>query len=116
MVRFNIRNFIGVLALSLAGWASPLSSDASASGLQTATANGTGAHENRQPAVVAVSYSAPAYSYMSYAGSAEDVTAADKPSVSAVPEVDSWTVLLAIAGLVGMRLLHGGKKRPPAIN
>ncbi|HUW28408.1 MAG TPA: hypothetical protein VMV97_07350 [Sulfuriferula sp.] len=109
----KIRNFIGAFTLSLAALAGSLSSDTVASSLQVVTANADG---NHKPAVVAVSYSTPAYAYPSFTSSGADAAIQDKSSVSAVPEVDIWTLLVAILGLTGMRLLRGGKKRLPAIN
>lgn len=113
-MRLNIHNFMGIFVLSLAGFAGSLSSDTAASGMQVASTNVTNVNGNHRPAVVAVSYSAAAYP--SYASSRADAAVADKSSISAVPEVDIWTVLLAILGLIGMRLWHGGKKRLPTIN
>lgn len=110
-MRLKIRNFIGVFALSLAGLAGSVSGDTIASSLQVATTNADG---NHKPAVVAVSYSTPAYS--SFASSGADAAIQEKSSVSAVPEVDIWTMLVAILGLTGMRLSRGGKKRLQAIN
>ncbi|WP_161984181.1 hypothetical protein [Sulfuriferula plumbiphila] len=110
----NIRNFIAVFGLSLAGLAGSLACDTAASSLQVATTNVTHAVGNHKSAVVAVSYRTPAYA--GYASSVTDAAAVDKSSVSAVPEVDIWTMLVAILGLTGMRLWRGGKKGLPAIN
>lgn len=116
-MRLNIRNFIAVFVLSLAGLAGSLSCDTAASSLQVATTNAAhvpNTDGNHKPAVVAVSYSTPAYS--SFASSGTNAAIQDKSSVSAVPEVDIWTMLVAILGLAGMRLWRGGKKGLPAIN
>ena len=110
-MRSKIRNFIGVFALSLAGLVGSVSSDTVASSLQVATTNADG---NYKPAVIAVSYNTPVYSGFSSSGANGAIQ--DKSSVSAVPEVDIWTMLVAILGLTGMRLLRGGKKHLPAIN
>jgi len=112
-MRLKIHSFIGIFALLLAGFAGSLSSDTAASSPLVATTNVTNVDRNHPPAVVAVSYRTSAFS--SFTNSVTDAAIQDRSSVSAVPDVDIWTMLVAILGLISLRLWHGGKKRLPVI-
>lgn len=110
-MRLKIHKSIGMFAWSLALLAGSLPGDSIASSMQVAM---TDVGVNRKPAVVAVSYSTPVYA--AYASpAADDASIPDKLSVSAVSEVDSWTMLAVILGLISMRLWRGGKKNLPVI-
>lgn len=102
-MRLKTHNVIGMLAWSLAVVAGSLPLDSGASELRVAA---TDRGVNRQLAVRAVSYSAPAYA--AYARPA--LNEPDTLSVSVVPEVDRWTMLAALLGLISMRLWRSGKK------
>ena len=112
-MRLKIHRFIGIVALLMAAFSGSLSSDTAASSPLVATTSVTNFDRNHRPEVVAVSYRTPAFS--SFASTATDAAIQDRSSVSAVPDVDIWTVLVAILGLVSLRLWHGGKKRQPVI-
>jgi hypothetical protein len=102
-MRLKLHNVIGMFAWSLAILAGSLPVHSVASDLRvTATDRGV----NRQAAVRAISYSAPVYA--AYARPV--VNEPDTLSVSVVPEVDRWTMLAAILGLISMRLWRSGKK------
>lgn len=109
----KIHKFIGALALLMTAFAGSLPSATAASTSPAATTNATHATRNHPPEVVAVSYRTPAFS--SFAGSAAAAQIQDRSSVSAEPAVDVWTMLVALLGLVSLRLWHGGKKRLPVI-
>lgn len=102
-MRLKIHNVIGMFAWSLAILAGSLPVDSVASDLRVAT---TDMGVNRQPAVRAISYSAPVYA----AYSRPAVNDPDTASVSVVPEIDGWTMLAALLGLISMRLWRSGKK------
>lgn len=102
-MRLKIHNFIGMFGWSLAILATSLPLDSVASGEHVATAD-RGVY--RQSAIRALSYSAPVYA--AYARPV--VKDSDTLSVSVVPEVDNWTMLAAILGLISMRLWRSGKK------
>lgn len=104
-MRMKTHTALGVLAWSLAILAGSLPVDGVASGFRAETID---VDVNRQPALrAAASYSAPVYStYTRPAANDRD----DTLSVSVVPEVDSWTMLAAVLGLIGMRLWRGSKK------
>ena len=112
-MRLKIHRFIGVVTLLMAAFAGSLPSDTAASSSPEVTTNATNASRNRPPEVVAVSYRAPTFS--GFANSATAVQVQDRSSVSAEPAVDVWTMLVALLGLVGLRLWHGGKRRQPVI-
>lgn len=102
-MRLKINNVIGMLGLSLAFLAVSLPAASIAFSEHVATAD-RGA--SRQPAIRAVSNGVPVYA--AYDGPvAKD---SDTLSVSVVPEVDNWTMLAAILGLISMRLWRSGKK------
>jgi hypothetical protein len=102
-MRLKTHNVIGMLAWSLAVVAGSLPLDSRASELRVAA---TDRGVNRQLAVRAVSYSAPAYA----AHARPALNEPDTLSVSVVPEVDRWTMLAALLGLISMRLWRSGKK------
>lgn len=106
-MRMKIQTAIGVFAWSLAIVGGSLPADGVASGLR-AEAMDMEMEMNRQPALRAsASYGAPVYStYSRSAANGPDETL----SVSVVPEVDSWTMLAAVLGLIGMRLWRSSKK------
>lgn len=117
-MRLKIHNLIAAFVLLMVGSAGSLANDATATSLRTASTNETSRDEKHKPAVVAVSYSPTAYSNftISRTDAAIQHQSQDKPSVSAVPEVDIWALLIAILGLAGMRLRRGGKKYLPTLN
>lgn len=102
-MRLKIHTFIGVFGWSLAILAASLPVDSMASGEHMTTAD---RRVYRQPAIRAISYRAPVYA--AYARPV--VKDSDTLSVSVVPEVDTWTMLVAILGLISMRLWRSGKK------
>lgn len=103
-MRMKTHTAIGMFAWSLAILAGSLPVDSGASGLRAETID---MDVNRQPALrAAASYSAPVYAYTRPAANDPD----DALSVSVVPEVDSWTMLAAVLGLIGMRLWRSSKK------
>ena len=106
-MRLKIHEVIGMFAWSLAILAGSLPLDSVASVLSVAT---TDMGVNRQVSVRATSYGAPAYSAYSRPA-VNDASSPGASSVSVVPEVDRWTMLAAILGLVGMRLWRSGKKK-----
>lgn len=106
-MRLKIHKAIGMFAGSLAMLAGSLPLDSVAS-VQSAATTEMGV--NRQASVRAVSYGAPVYT--AYARPAvNDASIRGASSVSVVPEVDRWTMLAAILGLIGMRLWRSGKKK-----
>lgn len=106
-MRFKTHNVIGMFTWSLAILAGSLPLDSVASVQSVAT---TDMGVNRQASVRAISYGAPVYS--AYASPAvNDASTPGASSVSVVPEVDRWTMLAAILGLIGMRLWRSGKKK-----
>ena len=106
-MRLKINKVIGMFAWSLAILAGSLPLDSVASVQSVAT---TDMGVNRQASVRAISYGAPVYSAYSRPA-VNDASIAGASSVSVVPEVDRWTMLAAILGLIGMRLWRGGKKQ-----
>lgn len=110
-MRLKTRNAIGILTWAVAILATSMSSNSFASTQRVTT---TDANVEHRPAVRTLSFNAPAYTgYIR-----PDVSEApdpDRPSVSAVAEVDSWSMFAAVLGLIGMRLWHSGKKNMPII-
>ena len=104
-MRLKLHKFIGMFAWSMAILAGSLPLDSVASVQRVAT---TDISVNRQASVRTISY-APAYSAYSSGGS--DASTAGASTVSVVPEVDRWTMLAALLGLIGMRLWRSGKKK-----
>lgn len=105
-MRLKIHNAIGVFAWSLAILAGSLPVDSVASGQSVATAD---MGVNRQASVRAISYAAPVYSAYSRPV-VNNASISDASSVSVVPEVDRWTMLATILGLIGMRLWRSEKR------
>lgn len=115
-MRWKMHNFIGVVGLLQVGFGGLLSNDVAASSLlgpTTTLAQVPNLDRKHPTQVTAISYSPP--THISDAGSRMGAAIADKSMVSTVPEIDIWTVLIAILGLIGMRLWCGGKKRSSAI-
>lgn len=110
-MRLKIADPIGKFAWSLAILAASLSSGSMASVQRAAT---TDMDASRLPAVRAVSYGAPVY-YASPGAALKGASLSGASSVSVAPEVDGWTMLAAILGLVGMRLWRGEKRKLPVI-
>jgi hypothetical protein len=103
-MRLKTHKLIGMFAWSLAILAASLPLDSVASVQRVATA------DMGVTSVRAISYSAPVYS--AYARPAvNDAPILGASSVSVVPEVDRWTMLAAILGLISMRLWRSGKKK-----
>lgn len=114
-MRLKINNFIGMFALLLAGLMGPWMGNALAATEQTANQRIQNADNTSRPDIVAAAYRTETFSdYISLRSEAAVTT--DKFTVSSVSEVDVWTMLVAIFGLISLRLWHGGKKRFPAIN
>ncbi|MHB1053025.1 MAG: hypothetical protein ACYCZT_08140 [Thiobacillus sp.] len=110
-MRLKIHNAIGVFAWSLAILAGSLPGASVASILHVTT---TDRYLDRQPAMRAISYSAPSYAtYASFA--MNDAPVPDQSSVLGAPEVNGRTMFAAILGLIGMRLWRSGKKMLPII-
>jgi hypothetical protein len=106
-MRLKTHNVIGMFAWSLAILAGSLPLDSVASVQRVAT---TDMGVNRHASVREITYGEPVYS--AYARPAvNDAPILGASSVSVVPEVDRWTMLAAILGLVSMRLWRSGKKR-----
>lgn len=104
-MHMKIQTAIGVFAWSLAILAGSLPVDSVASGVR---AEAMDMEMDRQPTLRAsASYGAPVYS--TYSRPAANVPD-EALSVSVVPEVDIWTMLAAILGLIGMRLWRSSKK------
>lgn len=119
-MHLKIKSFISLFALLLIGVISPLSSESVASTAQVENPEKPAAHSTSRPDIVAVAYGTEAFS--DYARSRPDTEVAaeklpaNKLAVSSVSDVDVWTMLVAIFGLIALRLWHGGKKDFPAIN
>lgn len=114
-MQLKINNFIGVFALLLVGLMGPLMGDAVAATEQTANQRIQNADNTSPPYIVAAAYETETFS--DYIRPRPQATVApSKYRVSSVSEVDVWTMLVAIFGLISLRLWHGGKKRFPAIN
>lgn len=119
-MQLKIKSFISLFALLLIGVISPFSSDAVASTAQIETPGKPAARSTNRPDIVAVAYGTEAFSDYARSRPDAEVSAeklpANKLGVSSVSDVDVWTMLLAIFGLISLRLWHGGKKDFPAIN
>lgn len=103
-MRLKTHKLIGMFAWSLAILAASLPLDSVASVQRVATT------EMGVTSVSAISYGAPVYS--AYARPAvNDSSIPRATSVSVAPEVDRWTMLAAILGLISMRLWRSGKKK-----
>ena len=106
-MRLKTHNVIGVFAWSLAILAGSLPLDSEASVQRVAT---TDMGVNRHASVRAISYGAPVYSAYSRPAVNDD-SIPGASTVSVVPEVDRWTMLAAMLGLISMRLWRSGKKK-----
>jgi hypothetical protein len=105
-MRLKTHKLVGLFAWSLAILAASLPVDSVASVQRVATAE---MGVNRPPTVRAISYGAPVHS--AYPKPAvNDVSIRSASRVSVAPEVDPWTMLVAILGLISMRLWRSGKK------
>lgn len=114
-MRLKINNLIGMFALLLAGLMGPLMGNALAASEQTENQRIQNTGNTRPPEIVAAAYETETFSdYIRPRPQA--AVAPSKYRVSSVSEVDVWTMLVAIFGLISLRLWHGGKKRFPAIN
>ncbi|MHB1174971.1 MAG: hypothetical protein ACYCZJ_07595 [Sulfuriferula sp.] len=114
-MQLKIKSFISVMALLLAGLIGPLSSEAGAASAQVTNPGTSAVGSTSQPDFVAAAYGVAAFSDYTRSGQDTEVSA-DKLTVSSVSEVNIWTMLVAIFGLITLRLWHGGKKHFPAIN
>lgn len=101
-MRLKIDNVIGMLGLSMTLLAVSLPVESIASGEHVVTDTGA----SRQLAIRTVSNGIPVYTAYARPAAQDSNTL----SVSVVPEVDHWTMLAAILGLISMRLWRSGKK------
>lgn len=106
-MRLKTHKLVGMFAWSLAILAASLPVDSVASVQRVATAE---MGVNRPSSARTIAYGAPVYS--AYPRPAvNDASSRGETRVSVAPEVDPWTMLAAILGLIGMRLWHSGKKK-----
>jgi len=106
-MRLKTHKLVGMSAWSLAILAASLPVDSVASVQRVAT---TEMGVNRPPSVRTIASGEPVYStYPRPAVNETSIRGAS--SVSVAPEVDPWTMLAAILGLVSMRLWRSGKKK-----
>lgn len=106
-MRLKTHKLVGMFAWSLAILAASLPVDSVASVQRVATAE---IGVNGAPSVRTIAYGSPVYS--AYARPAvNDSSIPRATSVSVAPEVDRWTMLAAILGLISMRLWRSGKKK-----
>lgn len=110
-MRLKIADPIGKFAWSLAILAASLSSGSVASVQRAVTID---MEVSRLPAARAVSYGAPVY-YASPRAVREGASLPGASSGSVAPEVDGWTLLAAILGLISMRLWRGETRKLPVI-
>ena len=106
-MRFKTHKLVGLFAWSLAILAVslPVDSVASVQGVATAEMG-----VNRPLSVRTIAYGAPVYS--AYPRPAvNDASSRGASRVSVTPEIDLWTMLAAILGLISMRLWRSGKKQ-----
>lgn len=114
-MKLKMKSLIGVIALLMAGLMSPLPSEAGAVNAQVTKQAMPAARSKARPEIIAVAYEPEAFSDYTRSGPDAEVST-DKLTVSSVSEVNIWTMLVAIFGLITLRLWHGGKKHFPAIN
>ncbi|HQT33827.1 MAG: hypothetical protein ACYC39_12485 [Thiobacillus sp.] len=106
-MRLKTHKLVGLFAWSLAILAASLPVDSVASVQRVATAE---MGVDRPPSVRTIAYGAPVYSAYSRPA-VNDASSRGASRVSVAPEVDPWTMLVAILGLISMRLWRSGKKK-----
>ena len=104
-MRFKTHKLVGLFAWSLAVLAASLPVDSVASVQRVATTE-----RGVTPSVRTIAYGTPVYSVYSRPA-VNDAPIRGASRISVAPEVDPWTMLVAILGLISMRLWRSGKKQ-----
>ena len=111
-MRLIMRNYIAIMILSLGGLSSSLA-DSSAPIPQSETSLVSSFSVN-SPILGTASNKVPAY--LNYLQDDNDAVQGDRFPVSTVADVDIWTLLAVIFGLIALQLWNRGDRRLHVIN